>query len=146
MYKQKSRLGRVLRTALGTPSQERNTRTTKSRLIDLCEALRDDDRLSSGGRGTNQAYFRRCIALRNAVRSEQGGACERSGWRRRFVSINEVEGGGGWKTGVCSGARAFGSGETLTSSVSGHVVLLGFTGQRASCTDRVTGGKRKVTV
>jgi hypothetical protein len=38
----------------------------------------------------------------------------------------------------------FGSGETLTSSVSGHVVLLDFTGQRASCTDRVTGRKRKV--
>lgn len=30
-------------------------------------------------------------------------------------------------------------GETLTSSVSGHVVHLDSTGQRASCTDRVTG-------
>jgi hypothetical protein len=110
VYKQKSRLGRVLRTALGTSSQETNTRTTKSRLIDLCEALGLGTIarcLSSGGRGTNQAYFRRCIALRNAVRSGQGGACERSCTVEGggSASINEVEGGGGWKTGVCSAVR-----------------------------------------
>jgi hypothetical protein len=101
----KSRLGRVLRTA-STLSQEilGDNKEPPDRSV-----LWDDRPVVvRWQRAPTKPISGRCIALRNEVRSEQGGACELKDRGRRFASINEVE-GGGWKT------ASFGSGETLTS-------------------------------